>query len=96
MATVPGDALVGRIAFSFRVWELFVLTLVLQIGMLPLLASEFHRITFAGAFVNFAAAPLTTITVPLGFCTLISGFLCPALGKVLAGCCHWSQLDCSR
>jgi competence protein ComEC len=85
IARVSGNALVGGLAFSFRVWELFVLTLVLQIGMLPLLASEFHRVTFAGTFVNFAAVPLTAIIVPLGFCALVSGFLWPALGKLLAG-----------
>jgi competence protein ComEC len=84
-ARAPGNALVGGLAFSFRVWELFVLTLVLQIGMLPLLASEFHRVTFAGTFVNFAAVPLTAIIVPLGFCALISGLLWPALEKLLAG-----------
>jgi hypothetical protein len=67
------------------VWELFVLTLVLQIGMLPLLASAFHRVTFAGTFVNFAAVPLTAIIVPFGFFILGSGFLWPALGKLLAG-----------
>jgi competence protein ComEC len=85
IARVPGNTLVGGIAFSFRVWELFVLTLVLQIGMLPLLASAFHRVTFAGTSVNFAAVPLTAIIVPFGFFTLISGFLWPALGKLLAG-----------
>jgi hypothetical protein len=85
IARVPGNALVGGIAFSFRVWKFFVLTLVLQIGLLPLLASEFHRVTFAGIFVNSAAVPLTAIIVPLGFCALIRGFLWPALGKILAG-----------
>jgi hypothetical protein len=89
IATVPGSSLVGGIAFSFRVWELFVLTLVLQIGMLPSLASEFHRVTFAGIFVNFAVVPLTTIIVPLGFCALMGGFLWPALGKILAGVLSW-------
>ena len=66
MVTVAESSLVGGIAFSFRVWEL-VLTLVLQIGMLPLLASAFHGITFAGVFVNFAAVPLTAVIVPLVF-----------------------------
>jgi competence protein ComEC len=84
IATVPGRSLIGGMALCFRVWELFVLTLVLQIGMLPLLASEFHRVTFAGTFVNFAAVPLTAIIVPLGFCALITGLLWLALGKVLA------------
>jgi competence protein ComEC len=85
IARVPGNSLVGGVAFSFHVWELLVLTLVLQIGMLPLLASAFHRITFAGVFVNFAAVPLTAIIVPLGFLTLISGVLWPTVGKILAG-----------
>jgi hypothetical protein len=85
IARVPGNSLVGGIAFSFRVWELLVLTAVLQIGMLPLLASAFHRITFAGVFVNFAAVPLTAIIVPLDFLTLISGVLWPTVGKILAG-----------
>jgi competence protein ComEC len=84
IATVPGSSLIGGMVLCFRVWELFVLTLVLQIGMLPLLASEFHRVTFAGTFVNFAAVPLTAIIVPLGFCALITGLLWPALGKILA------------
>ena len=84
MSTVAERSLVGGIAFSFRVWELLVLTPVLQIGMFPLLASAFHRITFAGVFVNFATVPLTAVIVPLGFLTLIGGFLWPALGKILA------------
>jgi len=84
IATVLGRSLIAGIVLSFRVWESFVLTPVLQIGMLPLLASEFHRVTFAGTFVNFAAVPLTAIMVPLGFCALITGLLWPALGKILA------------
>ena len=89
IATAPGSSLVGGIAFSFRVWDLFVLTLVLQIGMLPLLASAFHRVTFAGTFADFAAVPLTAIIVPLGFITLIIGFLWPALEKLLAVRLSW-------
>ena len=87
---MPGSALVAGIAFGFRVWELFVLTLVLQIGMLPMLASAFHRVTFAGTFVNFAAVPSTAIIVPFGFLTLISDFY----GRRWVSCwqerCRWS------
>lgn len=35
-----GEALARGIAFSLRVWELLVITLVLQIGMLPLMARD--------------------------------------------------------
>jgi competence protein ComEC len=92
MATIPGTLMIGGLGLSFRVWELFMLTLVLQIGMMPLLASGFHRITFAGPFVNFAAVPLTAVIVPLGFFTLIIGLSLPAVGKVLAAVLSWVVL----
>ena len=92
MATLPGTAISCGLRFSIRVWELFVLTLVLQMGMMPLLASEFHRITFAGPLVNFAAVPLTAVIVPLGFFTIISGLLFPVLGKALAPALSWVVL----
>jgi competence protein ComEC len=78
------DSLVGGLSFTFRVWELLVVTLVLQIGMLPLMARDFHRITLSGPLVNLAAVPLTGVVVPLGFLTLATGLLFPALGKILA------------
>jgi len=78
------NAVAGGVAFSFRIWELFVLTIVLQIGMLPLMARDFHRITLAAPVVNLAAVPLMGVAVPLGFLTLASGLLFPALGKILA------------
>ncbi len=78
------NSLSGGIAFSLRVWELLVLTMALQIGMLPLMARDFHRVTLAGPLANLAAVPLTGVMVPLGFVTLGSGLLFPALGKLLA------------
>jgi competence protein ComEC len=82
-------SLAGAIGLSLRVWELLVLTLALQIGMLPLMARDFHRITLAGPLANLAAAPLTGVVVPLGFLTLGSGILFPALGKILATPLVW-------
>ena len=40
-------SLAGTMAACFRLWELFVLTIVLQLGMLPLMAANFHRITLS-------------------------------------------------
>jgi len=77
------NVLAGGIVFSLRIWELFVLTIVLQIGMLPLMARDFHRITLAAPVVNLAAVPLMGVAVPLGFLTLASGLLFPALGRIL-------------
>ena len=76
--------LVNGIGFTFRVWELVALTLALQIGMLPLMAREFHRITLAAPFANLAAVPLTGIVVPMGFVTLGSAMLSPRLARLLA------------
>ncbi len=73
----------AAMSFTFRVCELFVLTLALQIGMLPLFASEFHRITLAAPLANFAAVPLTAVIVPLGFLTLIAGYVFLPVGKAL-------------
>ena len=53
---MPATVMIACLGFTFRVWELFVLTLVLQVGMLPVMAAEFHRITFAGPFVGRGAA----------------------------------------
>jgi competence protein ComEC len=78
------NALAGGIGFTLRAWELMVLTLALQIGMLPLMARDFHRITLAAPFANLAAVPLTGLVVPLGFVTLGSALLLPGLARLLA------------
>jgi competence protein ComEC len=77
------NVLARGIGFTLRAWELMVLTLALQIGMLPLMARDFHRITLAAPFANLAAVPLTGIVVPLGFLTLGSALLFPG-AKLLA------------
>ena len=83
------DALARGIAVSLRVWELLVITLALQVGMLPLMARDFHRVTLSAPLVNLAAVPVTGIVVPLGFLTLASGLILPSLGKLLAAPLSW-------
>jgi competence protein ComEC len=58
------------IRFALRLWELFVISLALQIGMLPLMASYFHRMTLAAPLSNIPAVLLTGLIVPLAFITL--------------------------
>jgi competence protein ComEC len=72
-----------------RIWELLVLTVVLQVGMLPLIAHDFHRVALSGPIVNLAAVPLTGILVPLGFGTLTAGLFSSAAGKLLALPVSW-------
>src|SRR5258708_7448499 len=79
-----GDVVAGGLSLTFRLWELLVLTVALQTGMLPLMARDFHRIPLSAPIVNLAAVPLTGIVVPLGFLTLICGLISPMAGKLLS------------
>jgi competence protein ComEC len=92
IAASSENSLVGGIAFSFRLWELLVLTVALQIGMLPLMARDFHRITLSAPFVNLAVVPLTGIVVPLGFLTVGTSLVFPLLGRILALPLSWATL----
>ena len=82
-APVTG-ALAQCLALALRVWELLVVTLVLQVGMLPLMARDFHRVPLSGPLVNLAAVPLLGVIVPLGFLTLVTGLVVPPLGRLFA------------
>ena len=78
------DGVVRALAISLRAWELLIITLALQLGMLPLMAGDFHRVTMSAPLVNLVAVPLTGIIVPLGFVALGSALVVPLVGKVLA------------
>jgi competence protein ComEC len=86
------NALARGIGVSLRIWELLVLTVALQVGMLPLMARDFHRVTLSGLLANLAAVPLTGIVVPMGFLTLGTGLLFPLLRKILAWPLTWMTL----
>ena len=78
------DALATSLAITFRIWELLALTLVLQLGMLPLMAANFHRVTLSSPVVNLVAVPITGIIVPWGFLTLTAGLIWPGFAKLFA------------
>lgn len=61
-----------------------VLTAVLQVGMVPLMARDFHRVSLLGPVANLVAVPLVGIIVPLGFLCLTSAMVLPVLGRWLA------------
>lgn len=52
-----------------------VLGLVLQIGMLPPMARDFHRIPPLGPVVNLLVVPLMGVIVPLWFIGLARSLL---------------------
>ena len=55
---------------GLRLWELIVISAALQVGMIPLMAQYFHRISLVGFAANLPAVLLTGIIVPLGFAAL--------------------------
>jgi competence protein ComEC len=73
-------------------WEIFFISAILQLGMLPPLAYYFHRVTLAGPFANVPALLLTGLAVPIGFLTLavslvshgLAGWLAKLLGIILS------------
>ncbi|HEV2102039.1 MAG TPA: ComEC/Rec2 family competence protein, partial [Candidatus Acidoferrum sp.] len=74
---------------SLRGAEMIALSVVLQFGMLPLMARDFHRVTLMGPVANLFAVPLTGVIVPLGFFTLGSSVILPLLARVLAWPLGW-------
>jgi competence protein ComEC len=85
---------------GLRLWQLAVLSVALQIGMLPLMARDFHRVSFVAPIANIPAVLLTALVVPLGFASLALGSVWRNLGiilgralslliAILAACIHW-------
>jgi competence protein ComEC len=68
---------------ALRLWELAVISIALQLGMLPLMAEDFHRVSFIAPAANIPAVLLTAVIVPFGFASLAIGALWKGLGMVL-------------
>ena len=69
---------------GLRLWEIVLLSAVIQCGMMPLLAQDFHRVSLAGPMSNVPAVLLTAIIVPLGFLTLGMALVWARVGLLLA------------
>jgi hypothetical protein len=72
------------IRLGLRLWEIMLLSVVIQWGMMPLLARDFHRVSFVGPISNIPAMILTGVIVPLGFLTLAATFVWARLAAMLA------------
>jgi predicted membrane metal-binding protein len=86
MATRLG---VKGFSWSLHGLEMIALSAVLQFGMLPLMARDFHRMTVMGPLANLFAVPLTGVIVPLGFFTLGGAVVAPPIARVLAWPLGW-------
>lgn len=80
---------VGTLWILLRVVELTAVTLVLQIGMQPLMTVSFHRVALTAPVVNLVAVPMMGVMVPLGFAAVLCGTFFPALGRILAVPLGW-------
>ena len=69
---------------GLRLWEIMLLSAVIQWGMLPLLARDFHRVSLTGPVSNIPAVLLTGLIVPLGFLALILTFVWTKLALAVA------------
>jgi competence protein ComEC len=72
------------IRVGLRLWEIVLLSVVIQVGMLPLMAKDFHRVSISGPLSNVPAVLLTAAIVPLGFLTLWVSYVWAKLAVVLA------------
>jgi competence protein ComEC len=75
-----------------RMAELFVLSFLLQLCMLPLMVRDFHRVALLGPLTNLFAVPLTGIIVPFGFATLGLATLLPHIAALVAHPLVWLVL----
>ena len=82
---------------GLRLWDIVILSLAIQLGMLPSLAQQFHRVTLTGPVTNIPALLLTGIIVPLGYLCLALTFLWQGLALLVArllGLCVAALLAC--
>jgi competence protein ComEC len=84
LASHASAALSMPIRAGLRLWEIVLLSVVIQWGMMPLLAQDFHRVSLAGPLSNIPAVMLTGLIVPLGFLALLLTFIWARLAILLA------------
>ncbi|HEX2777512.1 MAG TPA: ComEC/Rec2 family competence protein, partial [Candidatus Acidoferrales bacterium] len=84
MASRANELLSVPVIVGLRLWDIVLLSFVIQCGMVPVMASEFHRVSLAGPLSNIPAVILTTIIVPLGFAALLASVFWARLALMIA------------
>jgi competence protein ComEC len=74
---------------GIALWDTILLSATIQLGMLPLLAYYFHRVSPIGPIANIPAVLLTGLIVPLGFLTLGASFVWKGLGAAMVKLLTW-------
>jgi competence protein ComEC len=84
LASRASGLLTLPIRVGLRLWEIVLLSAVIQWGMMPLLARDFHRVSLAGPLSNIPAVILTGFIVPLGLLALLLTFAWMRLAMIAA------------
>jgi competence protein ComEC len=92
LAKLVEDGSANSMRVALRLSELFVVSVVLQFGMMALMARDFHRVSLLGPVVNLFAVPLTGLIVPFGFAGLVLGSLFRSAAKIVAWPLAWLVL----
>jgi len=71
-----------------RISEIFALSLTAQLGVLPLIALNFNRVTFASLLLNFAAIPLVGVIMALGYVFLMFSATVSLIADILSRLIH--------
>ncbi|MEA2006461.1 MAG: DNA internalization-related competence protein ComEC/Rec2 [Acidobacteriota bacterium] len=69
-----------------KISEIFALSLTAQLGVLPIVAFAFNRITFSSILLNYAALPLVGLIMGFGYIFLALSFMSSFLSQILATC----------
>lgn len=72
-----GLALLARLAFY--IYDMAVISTVIQVGLALPMAIYFHRISLSGLSANVIIVPLLTAVVPIGFLAVFTGWHPPAV-----------------
>src|SRR5208283_3419534 len=59
---------------GFFVYEMVVISTVIQIGLALPMAEYFHRVSFTGLTANLIIVPFMEAVVPIGFFAIFSGW----------------------
>jgi competence protein ComEC len=75
-----------------RISEIFALSLTAQLGVLPVVALTFNRVSFSGIILNYAAIPLVASTMAIGYIflpmSLLNAFSANLLSKLASFLIH--------
>ncbi|MGC8746918.1 MAG: DNA internalization-related competence protein ComEC/Rec2 [Candidatus Saccharicenans sp.] len=71
-------------SLPFKLSEMAALSIAAVAGTMPVIISNFNRVTFASVILNIPAAPLVGVIMGVGYAYLIIGSIVPAIGHLLA------------